>query len=195
MKTGRNAAALLRAGGVICMVAILVAGVTFAALRSQNNLVNGSRLTSASANLLMSKEANSVFNSSMTGFDFFDLEPGGPAAPAAGHDLFFKNVGSTNLDMKLSLNPAFLANWSGADLQHIHFAVYDWDGENLFAKYSLAQLRDAYTAGAPLPLNVVIGKDVTLNFKIRMQLDGQGISTTDQISLDNLDYVFSGVAV
>jgi hypothetical protein len=192
MKT-RFMAGPLRAAAIISMLAVLVSGVTFAALRSQNNFVSGNRLTSASANLTIGKHANGLFSNSISGYSFTDLKPGGPAAPLTGNDIYFKNVGSTILDLKVSVNPSRLVNAYGADLHKAYLVVMDNDGATQIAKYSLADLIDSHYTGMPLALNLHLDS-TPIHLLLRMQLDDLP-STTDQIEISDIDFIFTGTAV
>ena len=195
----QNLGGLARAAAIISMVTVMVAGVTFAALRSQNNVITGSRLTSASANLQIAKQLNGTYSTSMAGYNFFDLAPGGAAGPSVGNDLFLKNYGSSNLDITVSLNPTRLINSSGINLQRAHLVIFDSDGVTQLSKHSLADLQSAYSSGTPLPVNKVLGVassgSNTANFKLRMQLDNDSTNAQQQNELENIDFIFSGTAV
>lgn len=190
MKT-RN---LLRTGTTLLASLVLVAGVSFAALRSQNNIITGSRMMSASANLLISKQGDEGYATNIGGYDFFGLVPGGDAGPATAHDLYLRNDGSTSLKLQVSLNPARLRLANGASAQHTHLVIYDYSGNSQIAKYSLADLSTAYNSGAPLGLNLIMTSNTIEHLTLRMQLDDAQTDTTQQQDIDNIDLVFSGVA-
>lgn len=187
---------LARAGSALAIIMTLVSGVTFAALRSQNNVLSGSRLTSASADLTMARMNNDQWYTSLTAFDFPEVVPGGEPGPATGNDLFFRNGGSTNLDLKYGINISKVVNPNGLDLSKVRVVVVDANGGTVFASHSLTQLGAALGAGTPLPVNIVLGKNSITHLRVLMQLEeGASSNNTSQVELTNLDIVFSGTAV
>ncbi len=195
MKRKRLDFGLVRTAGVLVAIAVVLGGVTFAALRSQNNTLSGSRMTSASADLTMAKQDNGQWYTTLTGFDFFDLVPGGEPGPRTGNDLYFRNGGTTNLDLRFGLNLARLANPNGINLQKVRIVIIDSNGGTVFASPTVAQLADAHALGNTLPVNLVLGKNSTTHLQIRMQLDDGAVgNSTSQISLENIDVIFSGSA-
>lgn len=195
MKLPKQFGALARAGSALAIVLTLVGGVTFAALRSQNNVLSGSRLTSASADLNISRTNGTQWYTTINGFDFTDVMPGGEPGPAYGNDLYFKNGGTTNLDLRFGVDMTRLANPNGLDLQKVKLVIIDPNGGTVFASVPLTQLSAALTAGEPLPINIVLGKNSVTHLQVRMQLEAGAVpNATSQTELTNIDIVFSGVA-
>jgi len=75
---------LIRAFGVMAAVAVIVSGVTFAALQSQQAKLTGNIIQTATANLQVSPNGSSYANS-LDGFAFQNLVPGGVAVPNVDH--------------------------------------------------------------------------------------------------------------
>src|SRR6476661_7849270 len=76
--------ALARAIATIAAVGVMVTGVTFAALQSQQAVLSGNTIQTASANLLIgtASPTSTAFSNSHSGFSFTEIVPGGPAQPA-----------------------------------------------------------------------------------------------------------------
>ena len=50
---------------------------------------------------------------SLQGFDFYNFAPGGSASPRVGNDLYFRNAGSTTLNMTFTVDGQRLDNPNG----------------------------------------------------------------------------------
>lgn len=194
MYTRQKNLGFVRASAILSAVMVLIAGVTFAALRSQNNVISGSRLTSASANLYLSKQAEGGYANTIPGYDFLNIVPGGQPGPSSGNDLYLRNSGSTDLNLGVTLNPARLSLSNGASAARTRLLVVDGEGDSQFASYTIDELVNAYYSGSPLPLNLVAGKQSTIHLRLRMQLEDAGSDTTQEQSIDNMDFIFSGTS-
>src|SRR4051794_22881330 len=102
MKKQSNRTAIFRAIGVIAALIVIVSGVTFAALQSQQDTLTGNTIQTATANLQLSTDGTS-YNNSHAGFDFTNIVPGGAAMPTAGYGFYLKNGGGTPLTLKLAV--------------------------------------------------------------------------------------------
>ncbi|HXE10222.1 MAG TPA: hypothetical protein VN554_02240, partial [Verrucomicrobiae bacterium] len=96
-------ASSVRAISVIVAVLVMVGGVTFAALQSQQDTLAGNTVETATANLQLSTDGT-TYGSSRSGFDFNNLVPGGQAVPAAGYSVYLKNNGGTPLALKMAVS-------------------------------------------------------------------------------------------
>src|SRR5438270_14076832 len=99
----KNAKALGRAVAVVAAVLIVVTGVTFAALQSQQIKLTGNTIQTATANLQVSLDGVN-YASSQAGFNFTNLVPGGQPVPQSGYNLFLKNSGGTPLALKFAVS-------------------------------------------------------------------------------------------
>lgn len=175
-------------------ILILVGGVTFAALRSQNNVLEGSRMTSASANLQMSRTASGPWSNNMSGFTFNDIMPGGDPAPRTGTDLYLKNTGTTNMTLQYSVNLNGLVNGQGINLSKVKIVITDSTGLTVYVTGSIAELGQAYTSGTPITTTLALPKGTTSQVKVMMQLDEDAVSnSSSQVVIDGINIVFSGL--
>lgn len=180
---------------VCCAIVVIIVGVTFAAMRTQQNLLTGSTLTSASASLLMNKQSIGTFHNELSGFTFTGVEPGGPALPAAGHSLFLHNNGSTNLSVDIQVNPERLEYSEQANLSHIMLQI-DVPGRGESINYALSDLIDSYQTGQRrlLPVWLEAGGYEQLQFRMSIISDPAYDLMTEPISLTNLDIILTGVS-
>lgn len=182
---------LVRAYSIVAVLAVILGGVTFAALRSQNNYVTGSRMTSASADLKIAKQFNGVYADTVPGFDFLNVAPGGVAMPRNGNDLYFRNTGTEYMDLQLNISPERLLNANGVALDKAHIVITN-DLGTVYASPSIAELIDADGA---IPLGVgVIGGGGIQRVRIMMQLDDGAVPNITQAHINDIDLVFSGVS-
>jgi hypothetical protein len=91
---------VLKSVGVISAVAVLVGGVTFAALQSRATLADNT-ISSASAGLLVDANDDGQFNEEEQGFAFKDIVPG--VTPSEAHAFELQNNGETNLKIKAAV--------------------------------------------------------------------------------------------
>lgn len=190
----RQLSALARVSAALAIVITLVGGVTFAALRSQNNVLSGSRMTSASADLGMSRSSAGPWSNNIPGFEFTDVVPGGDPGPKTGSDLFFRNNGTINLNLHFGVNLTRLTNPNALNLQKVKIVVADATGQTIYATQSVHQLGQLLGAGTPQSANIILPKNSVTQLKIMMQIEDGALSdTSSQAVIDNLDIVFSGV--
>lgn len=180
---------------ICCAIVVIIVGVTFAAMRTQQNLLTGSTLTSASASLLMNKQSIGTFQNELSGFTFTGVEPGGPALPAAGHSLFLHNNGSTNLSIDIQVNPERLEYSEQANLSHIMLQI-DVPGRGESINYALSDLIDSYQTGQRrlLPVWLEAGGYEQLQFRMSIISDPAYDLMPEPISLTNLDIILTGVS-
>jgi len=94
---------LARAIAVLSAVGIATTLVTFAAIQSTGNALTGNTIQTATASLQISTN-NSFFASSVPGFNFTGLVPGGSAQPVANnYVVYLKNTGSASLNLWLTV--------------------------------------------------------------------------------------------
>lgn len=190
MRLSTRSKTLARVVGVVAATMVVVSGVTFAALQSQQDTLTGNTIETATANLQLSKDGIN-YGDTQTGFDFNNLIPGGPAVPTAGYGFYLKNSGDTPLAVKFAIN-SIPDNPNNVDLSKVNLLVTTVGSGGAAQSFTLQSLIDASPSGG-LPLN-----GAALPFGQLQQYKLQVSMTTDAIigssaSLGNLDLVFSGV--
>lgn len=187
---GSNFKPLARALAVMGMVMIIVSGVTFAALQSQQAVLSGNTITSATADLKISTDGLS-YTSSQTGFDFSSVVPGGPAVPAAGYSFYLKNSGSTTSQVKVGVSTT-PTNLSGIDLTKVTVVITRVPGGTA-QSMTLASLISAYAdGGTALTDNLTANSFSQYKMQVSMTADA---FTGSGASLGNITFVFMGTAL
>lgn len=184
-----NKGPLVRAVGVLAGVGVLVSGVTFAALQSQQATLTGNTIQSASADLRIGTSA-STFAASRSGFSFQDVIPGGPAVPTDGYSFWLKNYGSAPLTLKLAIGAA-PANTANVDLSKVTIQMVRVDN-NATQTMSLQSLIDGYPASGPT-LTDPIAPNAVVQYKLRVSMAADAF-TGSGANLGGIDLVFSGNA-
>ncbi len=194
MRKQKRLAGLTRAIGVITAVGVLVTGVTFAALQSQNATLQGSRITSATANLTIA-DGLGGFAATANGFAFDNVEPGGSPMPLGGNTLTLRNNGTSKLALRMSMNPSTFVTAQGANLDHI-FIVLNPAGGGPRQVLSLGTLMTAYANGTPTDLEYTLPAGQIAQFTIQAQMSNDAVpSTQSGVTLSGIDLIFSGISV
>jgi hypothetical protein len=179
---------LLRAVGVVSAVGVLVTGVTFATLQSQQAVLAGNTIQSATADIKIGTSATS-FAASRNGFTFDTIVPGGPAMPADGVSIYLKNYGTASLTLKLT-GGGSLTNASNIDLSKVKFQVSRMDS----GAEQPAQTVDIQTlATTGMALTDPLAPTAVAQYKLRAAMDGDAFSG-QSASVGGIDLVFSGAA-
>jgi hypothetical protein len=180
---------LVRAVMVVATVGVLVTGVTFAALQSQQAVLSGNTIQSASANLLIgtASATSTAFSSSHSGFTFANVIPGGPAQPTDGNSFYLKNTGTATLAIKLAVSGT-PTNTSAVDLSQVSIQITRVDtGTTQTA--SLQSLIDG-----SLNLNDTLAPASTgVEYKLSVAMNADAF-TGSSASIGAIDFVFSGTA-
>ena len=184
---------ILRAIAVISAVGIISTGVTFAALQSQNDVLTGNTIESATANLQISKDGTQ-YADTVSGFDFPGVIPGGSAVPAGGNAFYLKNTGSSVLKVNASISgtPTITGQ---IDLSKVSVVItrYNTSGTNTTQTFTAKALEDASTTGG-LALTDQLFKGNTGQYAVQVAMASDafvGASAT----ISNLNLVFTGTAV
>lgn len=169
---------------IIAVIVIsLAAGVAFALLQSRS-LLTGNTISTASANLLISTDGIN-YGQTVAGFNFANIIPGGYPAPADGYLVYLKNTGSTDLDLKFSVdNPP--SNPGSADLAKINVALTDVSGSTAPRGFTLKSLVDG-----EMPIEGDLAPGAARQYKL------QALAADDAapgITVSNISLVFGGVA-
>jgi hypothetical protein len=187
MKRSKNFKALARALGVVSAVVVVVSGVTFAALQSQQNVLAGNTIETATANLQISTDGTN-FSNSHTGFDFNGLVPGGSAVPEAGYPFYLKNAGQTGLALKMAVT-SVPSNPDNVDLSKVNViltTVGNGAGPQTFTLQSLLG------GSAPLAIGN-LDRSNSVGYKLQVSMAGDAVNG-NSASLGNIDFTFSGTA-
>lgn len=190
MKRRGNSSAILRAIGVMCAVIIVISGVTYAALQSQQAVLAGNTITSASADLKVSVD-NVNFGNSMPGYNFSDVIPGGPLAPVAGYPFYLKNSGSIATTLKVSVSGA-PTNASSVDLSKVSVIFTRVPGGTP-QTFTLDALISAHATGG-LALTDTLSANTSLSYKVQIAMNADAFNGQGA-SIGNIDFVFMGTAV
>ena len=176
---------LLRAIGVVSAVGVLVTSVTFSMLQSQQAVLSGNTIQSATADLRIGTSA-STFSASRTGFSFENVVPGGPAMPTDGFTFYVKNAGSAGLALKLAAGGS-LTNTASVDLAKVKLQLTRVDT-------GAEQVVDVQTlSGAGLAMTDPVAPGAVVQYKLRALMDANAFSGT-AATLGGIDLVYSGVA-
>jgi uncharacterized membrane protein (DUF485 family) len=186
----RNIQPLFRAISVIASVAILVTGVTYAALQSQQATLTGNSIKSATADLQIGTSSTS-FAASRTGFSFGGVVPGSSATPADGNSFYLKNGGTPALALKVAVSstPVNLANVNLAKV----YVVFTRVDTNTTQKLALASLISGYASGGVAMTDNLAG-GATAQYKTQVSMDADAF-TGQSADITGIDLVFSGTAV
>ncbi|HSX36750.1 MAG TPA: hypothetical protein VLG13_01345 [Patescibacteria group bacterium] len=192
MKRYQNTKPLMRAIAVMAIVGIIVTGVTFAALQSQQAVLTGNTIETATADLRVSADGTTYTNT-LAGFDFANIVPGGAAVPAAGYNFYLKNFGGTPLLLKLGVGST-VANASNVDLSKVNVILAAVGSGAQPQTFTLAALIAANTTGGvslttPNPLM----QGTQQKFAIQVSIASDAFSGSSA-SLGNIDFAFSGAA-
>lgn len=181
---------IIRAIVVMGAVLAIVSGVTYAALQSQQSVLTGNTIESATADLKISLNGTN-FTGSQTGFDFSSVVPGGPAVPAAGYTFYLKNSGTTNTQVKMGVSST-PTNLNNVDLTKVFVTILKYPGGTP-QTMTLATLISSYSNGGTALTDVLTaGATNTYHIQVSMAVDA---FTGTGASLGNIDFVFVGTSV
>ena len=193
MKRFTNFKVWLRLIVAIIIGGMATTGVTYAALQSQQAILSGNTIESATAALQLSKDGGN-YSSSTTGFDFAGLVPGGVAMPSqyGGHPLWLKNTGSAGLNLNVTVNGAPTTS-GDIDLSKVSLVLTPVTGGGTAQTIPLSSLIGA-SAGTTTTLSVpTLTSGTTMQYKIQMQMASDAFSGSSA-TISNLNLVFAGTA-
>lgn len=188
MKRSQKYGPIARAVGVFAAIAIIISGVTFAALQSQQAVLTGNTISSATADLKVGLDG-STFDASRAGFSFTNVIPGSSPMPSTGNMFYLKNFSTGSMQIKVSIGST-PTNASKVDLSKVSFVIAKSDTGSTKQTLTLQQLVDAYQTGGvalsdPLPAN----NSRSYLLQVSMAADA---FTGPNASLGNIDLVFTG---
>jgi hypothetical protein len=191
MRRTKNFKALRRAIGVAAAAVVVVSGVAFAVLQSQQDVLAGNTIETATANLQLSTDGV-AYGNSHAGFDFSGLIPGGSAQPAAGYMVYLKNSGNAPLALKLAVSST-PSNPANVDLNKVNIILTPVSGTpQSFTLQSLMSAGNSGGAAITSPGQLFIGN--TTHFTIQVSMAADAI-TGSGAALGSIDFAFSGQAV
>lgn len=194
MKRAIKRRAGIRAAAIFSAAAVLLTGVTYASMQSQNDTLQGNTIMSATASLQI-LGANGIYADTAPGFTFSNLEPGGAPGPTPGHTVSLKNTGSTTLALKASINGTTYSNPQHISISKVQFNFTPSTGSTGLSA-SMAALCTGYNTAVPLPLNINLAPGQVVDLIIQAQLAADAVTTTTTgVSLSGIDVIFSGNAI
>lgn len=185
---------LVQAMGIITAVMVLVTGVTFAALQSQQAVLKGNSLATAMAELKISKD-NFSYATVVDGYTYSNLIPGGSPTPINGNPIYLQNTGSVALAAKISVNET-LSNPNNVDLTKVHVILLPFGGGAL----QNITLKDLVTASATGGIALIGGGLNHVNaggnagFAMQIMLESDATSGSSA-NIGNLIFNFDATAV
>jgi len=188
----RNRSPQLKSLWIISLVAVLVTGVTLAALQSPAASLTGNTIESATADLRIGTSTSS-FSTTRVGFDFPAIVPGGAPGPANGNTFYLKNYGTANLSIKAAIGPAAPSNINNMNLAKVYFHITRVDTPGTEQIVSLKSLVDSYATGY-VGLNDIVNGGVMAQYTLKVSMDSDAYSGVGG-SLSGIDLVFSGTGV
>jgi hypothetical protein len=192
MKRIKNSKTLTRTAGLIAVALIIIGGVAFALLQSQQNTLTGNTIETGSADLRISTNAT-TFTTSHTGFDFNSLIPGGPAQPAAGNAFYLQNTGTSSLALKLAVS-SVPTNPDNVDLSKVTVVLTTVGSSNAPQSFSLQSLIASAPTGGIALTGSSLPSGMLQQYKLQVALDIDAVHGQNG-NIGNLDLAFTGVAV
>jgi hypothetical protein len=184
-------AALLRAVMVVGAVTAAVTGVTFAALQSQQATLKGNTIQTATANLLLSSDGTN-FTSTLSGYAFNNIIPGGAASPTVGYPISLKNAGTTALSLKLSIAKP-ITNPDNVDLTKVHIILSPFSG-GVPQNITLQDLVNSTTGGVALSAASRITPSQTTGYSMQVMMESDAFSGSST-TLSDIEFSFGATAV
>lgn len=177
---------------VATLIVGLTSGVTYAILQSQQNILIGNSISTASANLQISTD-NLFFTNSKIGFDFSNIVPGGEAMPITGHSFYLKNAGSTPLAIRIKVNNTPI-NPENIDLNKVNILVTAVGSGAPPQSFSLQSLIDSANSNGLSISALNIGVNSIQHFKLQASMTSDAI-TGQNAALSNIDFAFIGEVI
>lgn len=182
---------ILRSTLVLSSIAIITTAATFATLQSQQAVLAGNTINSATAALTVSSDG-STFGNSKTGFVFSNVVPGGAATPANGNTVYLRNNGSSNLSLKMAISST-PSNLNNVDLTKVFIEISRTEtGFN--QTYSVKSLMDSFAGGGTV-LNDTVTSTTTAQYQLRVSMSADAFNNTNGVTISGVDISFVGLAV
>jgi hypothetical protein len=183
---------VFRALGIVAATIALVGGVTFAALQSQLGVLHGNSIQTAIASLQVSTN-NVSYASSIDGFAFGNIVPGGQATPTNGYPVYIKNAGTSSLALKLSVKGP-VTNPDNVDLTKVHI-ILEPVSAGVPQNFLLSDLIAADTTGGiAVAASSHMNPSVVNSYLMRASMDSDAL-TGPSGTIGSIDFNFGGTAV
>lgn len=180
--------------GLVSLLTVMVSGVTFAAMQSQNAVLAGSSITSATASLLIASEQGD-FGASTPGFNFEAIEPGASAMPTEGKILRLRNAGNSKLALRVGIDNARFANPQGAIASKIFIVLTPGTGGPA-QEFPLPTLMSALGMSSPLAIGQPLTAGQETEYKVQVRMAGDALPAgVSGANITGIDLVFSGVTL
>ena len=183
---------IVRVIAVLSAVGIISTLVTFAALQSTGNALQGNTIQTATAKLQISTDGTN-FSDSVPGFDFKGIVPGGPAQPSnGGYLVVLKNVGDT--DLKLSLSIPTTPTLSGiTDLSKVNLLLTPppAPGGGTYPA-QIIPLSSLVAGSVSITNNGTVTKASTVSYHLQVSMASDAVNGSSG-SVTGLDIAFSGM--
>lgn len=185
-------APLIRFTGLLIALITLVSGVTYAALQSQDALVQNSTISSSIAALQLS--SNGVdFTDSIPGFVFGNIKPGGQPMPNTGYPVYIKNTGTTTVALTLAVKDT-LAQTGNMDMSKVHVLVTPVQLGGTMQDILLSDLvAQSATGGVPLTQAKSLMTGASTGFFVQVSMEKDAVNGPGA-SLSHVDFAISGVS-
>lgn len=180
---------LLRAIMVISSVVILATGVTFAALQSQQAVLAGNSIQTATADLKISTDGT-TFTNSRTGFAYSQVIPGAAPTALATSTFYLRNSGTPTLNLAVAVSSTPL-NTQNVDLSKVYLIVTREDTPAT-QKFALSGLIAAYATGGLAITDPLLGGR-TAQYRMQVSMDTDAFSG-QEADISGIDLVFKGTA-
>lgn len=195
MSNKRNAWKLLpivRVIAVLSAVGCVTSIVTFAALQSTGNALQGNTIQTASAKLQIGTDGTN-FGDSVQGFNFTGIVPGGQPQPQAngGYVVYVKNTGDTTLALSIGI-PKMPTTNGVTDLSKVRLLITPvWSGP---VPTQTIRLSDLVAGTVAITDHAQLGTGNIQSFKLQVAMDADAVSG-GSASITGLDIAFSGTAL
>lgn len=188
----KRLATLARLISAITAILVLIGGVTYASLQSQQIKLTGNTIQTTTANLQISPDGAS-YATSQTGFTFSNIVPGGQAMPQTGYTFYLKNSGGTPLALTLSI-PTLIANTDNIDLDKVHVILTPKSGGQS-QDFTLSSLTtDVNPNGVSITSPSLLPAGASQQYSLQVSMDADAVSGTSA-TLSNIDFAFRGTAI
>lgn len=195
MVRSSGAGPLLRAVLIVGVIGVMTTAATYAALQSPPAYLTNNSIETTAADLRINKDGSSL-TTTITGFDFKDVTPGGAAFPADGNTFYLKNLGSANLGLRAAVTttPTIVTQPNGAtvNLSQVYFIFTRLDNQTV-TSLTLQALMDGNASGGVM-LNDTLNAQTTAQYNLRVQV-GSSAFTAQSAAIQGINLAFSGVAV
>lgn len=191
MKKSKKPRSIKRSILLATLMVGLAGGAAYAVLQSQQNTLTGNTISTATANLQLSKDGVS-FGNTQTGFGFINIVPGGAAVPTTGQPFYLKNAGGTPLEIHMSVSGT-PTNSSNVDLGKVNVLLTTVGSGTPIQSFNLQALMTAHATGGVIISTAPLDIDNIQLYKLQVSMAADAV-TGSSASIGNIDFAFSGIA-